>query len=73
MEQSVYLQVNRRQMRCQNCGKKFSEDLEVIPKKRTYTKRFRQQVVQETLEGTLSKTARKYGLGNDKLKRCSKI
>lgn len=63
MEQSVYLQVNRRQMRCQNCGKKFSEDLEAIPKKRTYTKRFRQQVVQETLEGTLSKTARKYGLG----------
>ena len=59
MEKSVYLQINRRQMRCDRCGKKFSEDLEAIPKKRTYTKRLRQQIVQEALEGTISKTAQK--------------
>ena len=63
MEKSVYLQINRRQMRCTHCGKKFSEDLEAIPKKRTYTKRLRQQIVQEALEGTISKTAQKYGMG----------
>lgn len=63
MEKSVYLQVNRRQMRCDRCGKKFTEDLEAIPKKRTYTKRLRQQIVQEALEGTISKTAQKYGMG----------
>lgn len=45
MEQSACLQINRRQMRCTNCGKKFVEDLEAIPKKRTYTKRLREKVV----------------------------
>ena len=50
-------------MRCKHCGKIFSEDLEAIPKKRTYTKRLRQQIVQEALEGTISKTAQKYGMG----------
>lgn len=64
MEKSVYLQVNRRQMRCERCGKKFTEDLEAIPKKRTYTKRLRQQIGQEALEGTISKTAQKYGMGS---------
>ena len=33
-EQKVYLQVNRRQMRCENCKKKFSEDLEFVKKTR---------------------------------------
>ena len=67
MEQSVYLQINRRQMRCTNCGKKFVEDLEAIPKKRTYTKRLREQVVREALEGTISKTAQKYGLSEQEI------
>lgn len=67
MEQLVYLQVNRRQMRCPHCGKKFVEDLEAIPKNRTYTKRFRQQVVKEALEGAISKTAQKYGLSEQEI------
>jgi transposase len=67
MEQPVYLQVNRRQMRCPHCGKKFVEDLEAIPKNRTYTKRFRQQVVKKALEGTISKTAQKYGLSEQEI------
>ena len=32
-EQPVYLQVNRRQMRCKFCGKIFSEELEWVKKK----------------------------------------
>ncbi|MEG4630796.1 transposase family protein [Microcoleus sp. AR_TQ3_B6] len=31
-EQKVYLQENRRQMRCEACPKKFSEDLEFVKK-----------------------------------------
>ena len=29
-QQEVYLKINRRQMRCQNCGKKFNEELESV-------------------------------------------
>jgi transposase len=67
MEQPVYLQVNRRQMRCADCNHKFSEDLKGIPKKRTYTQRFRQKILSEVVEGTISRTAKKYGVSEQEV------
>lgn len=46
----VFLKVNRRQFRCQNCQKVFSEELSFVKKRRTYTKRLAEKVVQEVLE-----------------------
>jgi transposase len=44
-EQKVYLQVNRRQMRCEGCPKKFSEDLGFVKKTRTYTERLKKKIL----------------------------
>jgi transposase len=44
-EQEIYLRVNRRQMRCEWCGKKFREELDFVKKKRNYPKRFQTKIV----------------------------
>ena len=46
----VFLLVNRRQFRCKNCRKVFSEELSFVKKRRTYTKRLAEKVVKEVLE-----------------------
>jgi transposase len=46
----VFLLVNRRQFRCKNCEQVFSEELNFVKKRRTYTKRLAQKVVKEVLE-----------------------
>ena len=46
----VFLLVNRRQFRCKNCQKIFSEELSFVKKRRTYTRRLAEKVVKEVLE-----------------------
>ena len=60
-EQALYLRINRRQMRCEKCGKKFTEELNYLPKKRTYTDRFRKKIVAEVLNSDLKNTAERNG------------
>lgn len=38
-EKEVFLEINRRQFKCEKCKKPFSEDLDFVKKKRTYTNR----------------------------------
>ena len=65
--QPVYLKINRRQMRCSQCGKKFNEELDYVSKKRTYTKRFQKKVVTEVLNGDLKNTAQRNGLSEQEI------
>jgi transposase len=37
--QSVYLEINRRQFKCESCQKPFSEELNFVNKRRKYTSR----------------------------------
>ena len=46
----IFLRVNRRQFRCKKCDKVFSEELSIVKKRRTYTKRLAEKVVKEVLE-----------------------
>ncbi len=46
----VFLLVNRRQFRCKNCRKVFSEELSFVKKRRTYTSRLAEKVIKEVLE-----------------------
>ena len=70
-EQKVYLQVNRRQMRCEGCPKKFSEDLEFVKKTRTYTailrtvlgERRERQFSKKSVESELKKQKKRHSLG----------
>jgi transposase len=36
-ENFVFLEINRRQFKCEKCGKPFSEELEFVRKRRTYS------------------------------------
>lgn len=57
--QAVYLEVNRRQFKCDSCRKPFSEDLNFVRARRTYTKRLAHSIVQEVLENDIHTVARK--------------
>ncbi len=43
--QAVYLKVNRRQFKCKNCGKPFSEELDWVKKRRIYSTRLAREIV----------------------------
>ena len=53
----VFLNVNRRQFRCQSCGKVFSEELDLVRKRRTYTVRLAEKVIKEVLETNVTSAA----------------
>jgi transposase len=55
----VFLNVNRRQFRCQNCRKVFSEELSFVKKRRTYTSRLGEKVISEVIETDVVNTARR--------------
>jgi transposase len=55
----VFLLVNRRQFRCKSCRKVFSEELNFVKKRRTYTKRLAEKVVQEVLDTDILNTAKR--------------
>ena len=66
-EQKVYLQVNRRQMRCEGCPKKFSEDLGFVKKTRTYTERLKKKILSELLESDLKNVAQRNGVSEQEI------
>ena len=58
-EQDVYLKINRRQMRCEKCQKKFTEELEYIRKKRSFTERFQKKIISEVLNSDIKNVAKR--------------
>lgn len=58
----VLLNVNRRQFRCNNCGKVCSQELNFVKKRRTYTIRLGEKVVKEVLESDILNTAKRNGI-----------
>ncbi|WP_414545644.1 ISL3 family transposase [Nostoc sp. CCY0012] len=53
----VLLKVNRRQLRCTKCRQVFSESLDFIKTRRTYTKRLGMKVIKEVLETNVESAA----------------
>lgn len=64
-ERPVWLKVNRRQFKCQTCQKPFSEELDFIGKRVSYTNRLAQQVVKQVMHSDVSNVARNHGLSED--------
>jgi transposase len=58
----VWLKVNRRQLKCTSCQKVFSEDLDFVKKRRSYTTRLAAQVLREVWETNVESAARRNGL-----------
>lgn len=55
----VFLNINRRQFRCHFCGKLFSEELDFLKKRRTYTKRLTDKAIKEVLEHNIKSAAQR--------------
>ena len=58
----VWLNVCRRRFKCPHCQKVFSEELDFVKKRRTYTVRLAEKVVKEVLETDVLNTAKRNGL-----------
>ena len=58
-EQAVFLKINRRQFKCEECKKPFSEKLSFIGGRRNYTKRLAIETIKEVLADSISGVARK--------------
>ena len=71
-EKSVFLEINRRQFKCRKCQKPFSEHLDFVRKKRTYTKRLAHKTIQEVLENDIHSVASKGIVTTEEIERMLK-
>lgn len=71
-EKEVFLEINRRQFKCEQCKKPFSEDLDFVKKKRTYTKRLAHKTIQEVLKNDIHSVAAKGIVTKDEIERMLK-
>ncbi len=55
--QAVYLEANRRQFKCKNCGKPFSEELDWVKKRRIYGSRLAREIVRQVLADDIKTVA----------------
>ncbi len=58
-EQAVFLEINRRQFKCGQCQKPFSEKLEFITPRRKYTKRLAVKTSEEVLADDIHSIAKR--------------
>jgi transposase len=71
-EKPVFLEINRRQFKCEKCRKPFSEELNFIRKRRNYTKRLATQIIQEVLENDIHSVAKKKVVTTEEIERMLK-
>lgn len=64
-ERQVWLRVNRRQFKCQTCQKPFSEALDFIGQRMSYTNRLAERVVKQVIHSDVSNVAHYHGLSED--------
>ncbi len=66
-EQSVYLKVNRRRMRCPHCHNKFTEELDFVRRKRIHTLRFVEKIIEEVLNSDIKNVAKRNDLSEQEI------
>ncbi|MEH2279995.1 MAG: ISL3 family transposase [Nostoc sp.] len=71
-DKPVFLEINRRQFKCDKCKKPFSEDLDFVRRKRTYTKRLAHKIIQEVLENDIHSIASKGIVTTEEIERILK-
>jgi transposase len=71
-ENPVFLEINRRQFKCETCKKPFSEELDFARKKRTYTTRLAKKTIQEVLDSDIHTIALKGIVTTEEIERMLK-
>lgn len=61
----TWLKVNRRQFKCHECGKPFSESLEFLGGRRKYTDRYAETVVKQVMHSSTKNVAWNQELSED--------
>jgi len=67
--QEVYLKINLRQFKCNNCQKPFSEKLDFVEEKRTYTIILAMNILKQLKDGDILSVSKRNG---EKARRNSK-
>ncbi len=65
--QPVYLEVNRRQFKCENCEKPFSEELKFVKKRRKYTSRLAREIVKQVLGDDIKTVAENNDVSSEEI------
>jgi transposase len=68
-EQPVFLEINRRQFKCRKCGKPFSEKLDFVNKRRTYTKRLANTIIKSVLSSDIHSVAKQGVVTTEEIER----
>ena len=71
-EKAVFLEINRRQFKCEKCQKPFSEEMGFVKERRTYTKRLSIKIVEEVLADDISSVAKKGIVTTEEIERMLK-
>ncbi|OKH54122.1 ISL3 family transposase [Calothrix sp. HK-06] len=71
-EKQIFLEINRRQFKCKICKKPFSEEFNFAQKKRTYTQRLANKIIQEVLENDIQSVASKGIVTTEEIERMLK-
>ena len=71
-EKTVFLEINRRQFKCEKCQKPFSEEMGFVKERRRYTKRLATKIIEEVLADDLSGVARKGVVTTEEIERMLK-
>lgn len=71
-EQAIFLEVNRRQFKCEKCKKPFSEELEFVKERRRYTKRLAAKTIEEVLADDIRSVAKRGRVTEKEIERMLK-
>ncbi|NJM17859.1 MAG: ISL3 family transposase [Richelia sp. SM1_7_0] len=71
-EQQVFLEINKRQFKCDKCKKPFSEELNFVDSRRKYTKRLASQTIKEVLDSDIHSVAKKGCVTTEQIERMLK-
>jgi transposase len=71
-EKQVFLEINKRQFKCDKCKKPFSEELHFVDSRRKYTKRLANKIIQEVLDSDIHSVAKKGIVTTEEIERMLK-
>lgn len=63
----VILKVNRRQFKCKNCKKPFSENLDFLESRKRFTKRYAEMITQQVISSDVKNVAANNGLTEEEV------
>lgn len=65
--QPVYLEINRRQFKCESCQKPFSEELNFVKKRRKYTSRLAIEIIRQVLADDIKTVAKNNDVSTEEI------